>query len=182
MSDMEDFIDVKVTRRGREVAGRLLQVAGDDQSRRTQFGAHRSFSMGCDDLAYPSLRRAANIEAFWTCVKLFSLLQNCSSKRDVPTSPFEANGRAVLAWPTSRNVRADERVVRIVVLGNSLTAGWWATSGNVKLLLASPAEPGTSLNGLGEAELRRLTNGLPSRTNVCTRRKRTCSLLEEVRV
>ena len=96
MSDMEDFIDVKVTRRGREVAGRLLQVAGDDQSRRTQFGAHRSFSMGYDDLAYPSLRRAANIEAFWTCVKLFGLLQNCSSKRDVPTSPFEAHGQQEL--------------------------------------------------------------------------------------
>ena len=27
----------------------------------------------------------------------------------------------VLAWPTSHNVRADERVVRIVVLGDSLT-------------------------------------------------------------
>ena len=52
--------------------------------------------MGYDDLAYPSLRRAANIEAFWTCVKLFSLLQNCSSKRDVPTSPLEANGQQEL--------------------------------------------------------------------------------------
>ena len=30
------------------------------------------------------------------------------------------------------------------------------------------------------AELRSLTNGLPSRTNVCTRRKRTCG--QEVRV
>src|SRR6476661_6426770 len=29
--------------------------------------------------------------------------------------------------------------------------------------------------GLDKAELRSLTNGLPSRTNVCTRRKRTCS-------
>ena len=27
---------------------------------------------------------------------------------------------------------------------------------------------------INEAELRSLTNGLPSRTNVCTRRKRTC--------
>jgi hypothetical protein len=32
------------------------------------------------------------------------------------------------------------------------------------------------------AELRSLTNGLPSRTNVCTRRKRTCGPKEEVRV
>ena len=33
-----------------------------------------------------------------------------------------------------------------------------------------------------EAELRSLTNGLPSRTNVCTRRKRTWAPKEEVRV
>ena len=33
-----------------------------------------------------------------------------------------------------------------------------------------------------KAELRSLTNELPSRTNVCTRRKRTCSPKEEVRV
>ena len=67
----------------------------------------------------------------------------------------------MLAWPTSRNVRADERVVRIVVLGDSLTAGWWATSGNVKLLLPPWQSRGTSRSGLGEAELRSLTNGLP---------------------
>ena len=42
------------------------------------------------------LRRPANIKAFRTCVKLFSLLQNCSSRRDVPTSPFEANGQQEL--------------------------------------------------------------------------------------
>ena len=30
--------------------------------------------------------------------------------------------------------------------------------------------------------VRSLTNGLPSRTNVCTRRKRTCAPKEEVRV
>ena len=35
----------------------------------------------------------------------------------------------VLTWPTSRNVRADERVVRIVVLGDSLTAGWGVPAG-----------------------------------------------------
>ena len=35
----------------------------------------------------------------------------------------------VLAWPTSHNVRADERVVRIVVLGDSLTAGWGVPAG-----------------------------------------------------
>ena len=50
MSDMEDFIDVKVTRRGREVA-ELFQIAGDDRSRRAQFGTHRSLSTGYDDLA-----------------------------------------------------------------------------------------------------------------------------------
>ena len=34
---------------------------------------------------------------------------------------------------------------------------------------------------LRSAVVRSLTNGLPSRTNVCTRRKRTCGPKEEVR-
>jgi acyl-CoA thioesterase-1 len=36
----------------------------------------------------------------------------------------------VLAWPTSHNARADKRVVRIVVLGDSLTAGLGVPAGH----------------------------------------------------
>lgn len=36
----------------------------------------------------------------------------------------------VLAWTTNHNVRADERVIRIVVLGDSLTAGYGVPAGH----------------------------------------------------